>query len=1230
MAGPSGRSTMNIIQWNAGSLEPKLRNLELILSREKIHLAFISETWLSEEDTIRISQYNIFRADREDSYGGVCAITHKSVKITQASHSIRNSEIETLVLKVLNVTGLKNIIIIYCPPSARTTQQDWSHIFELYTSETIIVGDMNGHHTLWSGKNDKRGEYIYQAMFDNDYICLNDGNHTRIRMVNGVLQQSSPDISFASTDIATNFSWSSTNETLGSDHTLIKIRMGFEKSGIHIKKRNFKEAHWDQYTEMLEETFESFSLSGDTQNCYDSFIGAIQSAADSTIPWTKISEDPDTHFKPKPYWNSELSKVIAERRLALAKVRRNPTPDNYKTYKEKLEQAAAHTKRARFEGWAEFCSSVDHETSSADMWRKMRWMKGQTSRNAAVDPSVAENLLHSLTPDSVEEPLPTLSMLPQSILENSVTLAELENCLKRRDTSPGADNISYSMLYRLPTNAKKLLVKLYNMILDTGELPNQWREILIVPIPKPGRDPNLASSLRPISLMSCPCKIFHLILLKRMEWYMERGNFFPSSTIGFRRAKSSLDCLTNLVSSIQIGFANSNPTVACFLDVSDAYNNVNIVSLIKILGEIGIGHKICLYLWNFLSNRQCKIVVNNNTFVRKLSRGLAQGDPMSPLLFNIVTKDLSRNMFNVNFSQYADDFVIYKTVQDRNINSTISDLNNSMGVMVNLLDNIGLDLSEKKSNMCVFTRSRKHLNYNNVYINGAPIKIINKVKYLGLWLDSSLRWSAHINETCEKCYKHLNVLKVLAGSGWGVHPKHLRRLYISLIRSRLDYGSFLYGNSAETHLKKLTMLQNRALRVCGSFIRSTPIHVMESELSLPPLFVRRFWLGCRYWLRNASLSNNEIVTQLNEMSSLKQHWRERNAPLLIEINEKLKHKDLFETPKLGMYLLDIWVSYIDIKACIRLEIEGLLAAKRNYDSIQLKALTLKDLNTRYPDHYRLYTDGSKGSVGVGAAVFDPQTDASIVLKLNKKVSIMRAELVAIHAALSYIQERSVTRAVILTDSKSALQHLAQCASGSRGADVAYEILRIVYETSVQLQWVPSHIGLRGNERADQLANDAVCSGRDVVCKPYASELLRDVRSMCYVKWQKHFIDCSTEKGIWYRTIQNLPNTVPWFDDAGLSREALVTAFRLRSGHIPLNYFYHLMGKKDSPNCISCGKTEDLLHLLVECDQNKDLREKLFQQNLYGGGIGCLLADPSSDAARLLYKFCAVSLKNRRS
>ncbi|KAF9417095.1 hypothetical protein HW555_005714 [Spodoptera exigua] len=83
--------------------------------------------------------------------------------------------------------------------------------------------DLNAHHTNWSYKTDTRGSQIHDALLESNFVILNDAtSYTRVKLVNNVLQTSSPDITLATQDIAIRLNWATTNENLGSDHLIIR------------------------------------------------------------------------------------------------------------------------------------------------------------------------------------------------------------------------------------------------------------------------------------------------------------------------------------------------------------------------------------------------------------------------------------------------------------------------------------------------------------------------------------------------------------------------------------------------------------------------------------------------------------------------------------------------------------------------------------------------------------------------------------------------------------------------------------------------------------------------------------------------------------------------------------------------------------------------------------------------------------------------------------------------
>ena len=146
----------------------------------------------------------------------------------------------------------------------------------------------------------------------------------------------------------------------------------------------------------------------------------------------------------------------------------------------------------------------------------------------------------------------------------------------------------------------------------------------------------------------------------------------------------------------------------------------------------------------------------------------------------------------------------------------------------------------------------------------------------------------------------------------------------------------------------------------------------------------------------------------------------------------------------------------------------------------LNALACEKINQQYADHVHIYTDASKdssGKVGIGCHIRLSSTSQSIdkVARLTDGVAVQTGELAAIRMALQniYLLENSTSyqRYAIFTDSLSSVQNFSTNASRNR-PNLYIEATEFIQklQSYVTLIWIPSHIGIPGNERADCLAN----------------------------------------------------------------------------------------------------------------------------------------------------------------
>ena len=66
--------------------------------------------------------------------------------------------------------------------------------------------------------------------------------------------------------------------------------------------------------------------------------------------------------------------------------------------------------------------------------------------------------------------------------------------------------------------------------------PSSWKEVVLIPVLKPGKDPTVPKSYRPIALSSTLCKLMERMINNRLAWYLEKRDLFSNKNVVFVRA----------------------------------------------------------------------------------------------------------------------------------------------------------------------------------------------------------------------------------------------------------------------------------------------------------------------------------------------------------------------------------------------------------------------------------------------------------------------------------------------------------------------------------------------------------------------------------------------------------------------------------------------------------------------------------------------------------------------
>ena len=159
----------------------------------------------------------------------------------------------------------------------------------------------------------------------------------------------------------------------------------------------------------------------------------------------------------------------------------------------------------------------------------------------------------------------------------------------------------------------------------------------------------------------------------------------------------------------------------------------------------------------------------------------------------------------------------------------------------------------KQAQEVVFSRKGITTNHATVYFNNDPVIRENFQKHLGLFLDSKLNFSGHINEKIKKATKGINVIRKMNLS---LPRSSLLTIYKSFVRPHLDYGDVIYDQPNNTSLSdKIESVQYNAVLAITGAIRGTSKEKLYQELGLESLRNRR-------WLRRLSYLYKIISTKL--------------------------------------------------------------------------------------------------------------------------------------------------------------------------------------------------------------------------------------------------------------------------------------------------------------------------------------------------------------------------------
>ena len=572
-------------------------------------------------------------------------------------------------------------------------------------------------------------------------------------------------------------------------------------------------------------------------------------------------------------------------------------------------------------------------------------------------------------------------------------------------TAPGPDNITYEIIRRLPEECLAVLLNVFNKIWTTQTFPDGWRSATVVPIPKPGKDHTDATNYRPISLTSCLCKLMEKMVNRRLVWYLEQNGCLSDLQCGFRKNRSTVDHLVRLESFIREAFVRGEHLVAIFFDLEKAFDTTWRFGILKDLHLLGLRGNLPMFVKGFLENRTFQVRVGSTlSEPTGQEEGVPQGSVLSPILFEIKINSIVNTLRrDVDGSLYVDDFLVcYKS------KSGMETVERQLQLQLNKLkewaDLNGFSFSSSKTIAVHFCRKYTCVRDPDLYINGKRIDVRDQARFLGVIFDRKLSFLPHIRDLRLRCMKAMRVMKVLANPVWGADTKTLLHLYRTLIRSKLDYASVVYGSARKTYIGRLDPVHHQGVRLALGAFRTSPIVSLLAEADEPPLSLRRKQLALQYVTKLRTVRKNPAHRHVHNIDTYIQETFGRHPneiPTLgIRTAQDTRAMQL-DLDTLAEFHTSHTPPWVLKRPHINLELARL---EKSHTDPHVYRQTLKATITSYAEHLQIYTDGSKDDDAVGCALFSDEGTWS--QRLDSRASVFTAEATALsRAVLSAVRSK---------------------------------------------------------------------------------------------------------------------------------------------------------------------------------------------------------------------------------
>lgn len=1063
-------------------------------------------------DRLRADDYDIIHSPVGDR-GVAVVITDKSLNY-KCPHAKRRH----IVIKIVGVRLLINLW--YLPPNSEPEEvNELEKLLEKSARGVVHLGDFNARTRVFEDHETPRGRKLFEAAERGNFIPLNQPGVPTFHRHGARGETSIIDWVLVSSEIRTRAKLEVLPALFNSDHELLLVTLAYR--GETLEEPVHKVIAPGPFLRRIQQT----TADGDTADWFVKLMDAVTFAQ-------KVKS------KRRPEPPSEELRVLREQLndlMATIRKNRGTSSHLWSTYRqlsslykekevvEKNRNEYLRVNRLKDKSFYAECRKL------ADKTRKVSQLK---HGNAVLKGTEASRLLiDHFFPDEEPGDYTLPDELPPD--DQPLTQVEMEVALSHfeSNSAPGKSGVSFTLLKQWYAKKTDYFWRLFTQWYSSGIYPEELKESLVVALIKDKRMQTTVNNVRPVCISETIARWYERIVDTRLMHYLETRKLLSADQFGFRPGLSAEVAARKLQDIREEN--NKKFELIIQTDVKSAFDKISHKSIIDALVRAELPGNVIRIITSFINERRASMYMGEDWVTTVVRRGVPQGSCLGPHLYvlttNMMLTVLRNEMDRMKTSKselvaYADDVVL--VTSGNSMQSVTRSGERLVQIMGTELSKVGLSLSmDKLKFMVKGTRPGVKLHWR-----GQHQELVEFMKILGVTFDRDGTFKQHVKLLEDKANQVIRQFTPLLKGGLSMPCR--RQLALQTIVPKLDYAASVWYDKLDA---KSRQGMQRITRVIGKAITGAPYHAGKHSAALLSKTLP-FHLHCK-----KKVLFSKLATCKDELD-LKLNMTDHPHPAM-------------------------WRS-------------------RNYGDTVMSTDETSAMNA---DLY-LFTDGSRFTdatgTHVGAAVVAMRgsphdilsAETIVSLKLGSLNSVIQAELLALkHACMEAEKAEAGTKVVILSDSLSSLQSIRSPRPTFKLAVECQHYIDMAKERGVHLSLhhVKAHIGVVGNEKADESAKRAAIYG-DPVEIP-ASYALAKGKVMDQLK---------TDYQNWFSSGRNKDSAVRDFftgpDDPALKR-AIVTPLNMSfySGHgWNLNSLRYGFGRSGS--YCSCGSVQTSKHVLVDC------------------------------------------------